>query len=201
MYPFFESIRILNGKPMNLEFHQTRLNKTFNIFYPNVLNHNLQKLITQTPDISQFSGKLRFSYSSLQWKIELIDYTSFFFNDFRMVFTQNFSYPYKFSERLWFESIKESHKEFQEVIIVKNGFITDASAYNLAFFNGTKWITPSTPLLEGTMRASLLSLQIIHLGEIKASDLYLYKKFKLINALNPFETSVEYNIDQIYNNL
>jgi 4-amino-4-deoxychorismate lyase len=43
-----------------------------------------------------------------------------------------------------------------DIIIVRNGFVTDASYANLIFRKGDEWFTPATFLLAGTMRAFLL---------------------------------------------
>jgi 4-amino-4-deoxychorismate lyase len=43
-----------------------------------------------------------------------------------------------------------------DVLIVKNGFVTDTSYSNIVFTDGLRWIMPDTPLLRGTMREKLL---------------------------------------------
>ena len=53
-----------------------------------------------------------------------------------------------------------------DVIIVRNGLITDSSYANLIFFDGREWITPKVPLLEGTCRARLLASGKIKTGNI-----------------------------------
>ena len=70
-----------------------------------------------------------------------------------------------------------------DVIIVRNGLITDSSYANLIFFDGREWITPKVPLLEGTCRARLLASGKIKTGNIGIKELSAFKGFKLINAM------------------
>jgi len=63
-------------------------------------------------------------------------------------------YPYKYANRNAFDTLLQSHPDFDEIIIEKDGFITDTTIANLAFYNGTYWLTPEKPLLPGTMRAT-----------------------------------------------
>ena len=71
-----------------------------------------------------------------------------------------------------------------DIIIVKNGNLTDSSYSNLAFNDGSKWITPSTPLLTGTRRGQLIESGELYEEELKVSDLKYFHSCSLINALN-----------------
>ena len=74
-----------------------------------------------------------------------------------------------------------------EILIIKNGYVTDCSIGNLIFRQGTQWFTPDTPLLEGTQRAKLLTQGRIKVRSILATDLHLFEEVRLINALNGLE--------------
>ena len=78
---------------------------------------------------------------------------------------------------------REKAPSYDEVIIVKDGYITDTSYTNLCFFDGTTWFTPDTPLLPGTMRQRLLDQGIIKEKSIPLSDLNKYQSISLINAM------------------
>lgn len=201
MFPFFESIRIMAGKAVNLDLHQKRINRTFSKFYPHEPGFALNTLISGVTYPHNFSGKLRFLYSSVGWKMEYEEYHPMRFSAFALIRADQINYSYKFSERLFFEQSKKCLPDLHEAILVKNGYLTDASAYNLALFNGGEWHTPTNALLAGTMRESLLTQEVLLPRDIKTSDLVHYRKFKLINALNPFETATEYDINLIYNKL
>ncbi|MEA3462083.1 MAG: hypothetical protein U9R49_09400, partial [Bacteroidota bacterium] len=59
------------------------------------------------------------------------------------------------------------------------------------------WVTPDTPLLPGTMRASLLKKGKISGHRIAPEDLNGYQKLKLINAMNDLEHAPELPIASI----
>lgn len=84
-----------------------------------------------------------------------------------------------------------------QLLIVKNEYLTDSSLSNLAFYDGYRWLTPLDPLLKGTMRASLIADWKIHEETIQLKHLSLFKKFKLINAMNPLDSTIEYSMDLI----
>jgi 4-amino-4-deoxychorismate lyase len=87
-----------------------------------------------------------------------------------------------------------THKSADEILIIKNGFVTDTSFSNIVFFDGIKWITPSTYLLNGTQRQQLLQQGAIIEEEIRPSDLKHFRFAKLINAMLDLETSPSIDI-------
>jgi 4-amino-4-deoxychorismate lyase len=95
----------------------------------------------------------------------------------------NISYPWKSTNRSMLVKQREKAPSYDEVIIVKDGDITDTSYTNLCFFDGTTWFTPDTPLLPGTMRQRLLDQGIIKEKSIPLSDLNKYQSISLINAM------------------
>ena len=73
-----------------------------------------------------------------------------------------------------------------EILIVKNGLLTDTSIANIALWDGYRWSTPRIPLLAGTNRQYLLDNGIIHEADIRADDLGNYSKIRLFNAMIEF---------------
>ena len=80
-------------------------------------------------------------------------------------------------------------EEADDVLIIKNGLVTDASYSNILFFDGKQIVTPSTPLLEGTCRARLLATNRIVEKSISVDELQNFESFQLVNALNDFDES------------
>ena len=70
-----------------------------------------------------------------------------------------------------------------EVIIVRNGLLTDTSYTNIALFDGCEWLTPKLPLLAGTQRASLIDRQRLREADIRADDLWSFDYIALFNAM------------------
>ena len=75
--------------------------------------------------------------------------------------------------------------------------ITDSSIGNLIFYDGKKWLTPSSPLLKGTMRTKLLEGGKIQSRSIQIEDLSGFESLMMINALNPFDQSRALPIENI----
>ncbi|MGD1946112.1 MAG: aminotransferase class IV [Croceivirga sp.] len=73
-----------------------------------------------------------------------------------------------------------------DVLIVKQGHITDSSYANIIFWDGKTWYTPSTYLLKGTKRSQLLHDGLIRETPIELNDLERYQGFQLINAMLDF---------------
>ena len=84
-----------------------------------------------------------------------------------------------------------------DIIIVKNGLVTDSFAANLLFFNGKDWVTPTTPLLKGTKRQLLLDRGIIIEKEIMEEDVFGFQKVGLINAMIDFEEMPIVSVEKI----
>lgn len=84
--------------------------------------------------------------------------------------------------------------ECDDILIIKNGVVSDTSFANIIFFDGQRWVTPKIPLLEGTCRARLIANNTIISQEITLNDLKLFSKFMIINAMLDFDTqrAVEY---------
>lgn len=74
-----------------------------------------------------------------------------------------------------------------DIIIVKNGLITDTSIANLALLKNGVWITPKKPLLKGTMREKLLTEGLLKEADIPAKNLAEFEAIAVMNALRGFE--------------
>jgi 4-amino-4-deoxychorismate lyase len=92
-------------------------------------------------------------------------------------------YHVKFFDRSRLESLYALRGDCDDIIIVKNGLVTDTSMSNLIFLDGARWITPAEPLLAGTCRERLLSEGNITAATIRPKDLDHFIGVKLINAM------------------
>lgn len=90
-----------------------------------------------------------------------------------------------------------SRQAHDEILIIKNGLVTDCFYYNVAFWDGKDWLTPKSPLLGGTARARLLDKGIIREADINAKIINSFEKICLFNALNDFG-KVELSTEQLY---
>ncbi len=67
----------------------------------------------------------------------------------------------------------------------------------MVFGNEDGWVTPDTPLLPGTMRASLLDSGTISVSRITLDDLNKFQTIRLINAMNNFHDANEIPIEAV----
>jgi 4-amino-4-deoxychorismate lyase len=73
-----------------------------------------------------------------------------------------------------------------DIIIIKDGYVTDTSFSNLVFSEGEQLFTPSSFLLNGTKRQQLLRDGKIKEKEIKMADINKYSNVFLINSMADF---------------
>jgi len=177
----FETIKVENGKIFNLKWHNKRLNssrlalfsETKEIFLENYLSPPLQGLF-----------RCRVVYQQEIDSIEFIPYAPKEFSSFKIV-SSNIDYSYKYDDRKKLNALLEP--SFDEIIIEKDGLLTDTSIANIAFYDGENWFTPTTPLLAGTTRARLLNEGFLKLKNIEKENIKSYSYFALMNAMIGFQ--------------
>jgi 4-amino-4-deoxychorismate lyase len=192
MYLLFETIRIKNGIAENLSLHQQRVNRTFIELGAMGSVINLNELIYKHPDLPlQKNGILK---CKVQYDLNGNSYIKFEPYQIRKIRTislqeigQN-DYHYKYTNRNWLQDLL-TKAGTDEIILTKNGYITDASYANLAFYNGDQWITPLVPLLKGTRRAQLIEEGILSTATIHKNQLSMFKYVKIINAMMLWDES------------
>lgn len=198
MSRLIETICIQNGEIRNLEFHQRRVNRSrWKLFGLND-EPNLGEVIksgfgslpigAQRKQLPKEKTKCRIIYGEKLESVEFIPYKIRKINSVKLIENNEIEYPFKFEDRNTFDLMRDSVTE-DEIIIVKKGQITDTSYSNLVFFDGEKWITPASFLLNGTMRQSLLQSEKIIEDEINPKDLNRFFSFKLINAMMDLDES------------
>lgn len=182
MPQFIESIRIENGKAHNLELHQQRIDSTLSQFYP----QSQFSLTTLLPEhLPAERTKWRIVYGETIEHISLTTYVPPRIDTLRLV-EVTFNYEYKYLDREPINQAFAHRQTADDVLIVSNGHLTDTSFCNIAFYNGSEWLTPSSPLLRGTMRESLIKKGIIQELFLSPSSLSQFSHISLFNALNPW---------------
>lgn len=193
----FETIRLQDGILQNIEYHNIRLNHSRKSLYKSPDEINLEQIIKIPATCKTGLYKCRVVYSKEVKNIEFEPYLPHVVKSLRLIEDNQISYNYKYTNRGSLNTLLTKRERFDEILIVKKGFITDTSYSNIIFFDGEKWVTPSTPLLPGTMRSFLLEKNLITERPIKVVDLKSFQKARLINAMNPFETGKDIKIEKI----
>lgn len=193
----FESIRLQDGVLQNIEYHNLRLNHSRELLYKSADSIRLEQIIHIPQTCIQGLYKCKVIYSKTVKNITFEPYTPHAIKSLRLIEADKISYDFKYTNRGSLNELLTKRERFDEILIVKRGYITDTSYSNIIFFDGVKWLTPSTPLLHGTMRSFLLKHEHIAETEIKVADLKQFKKARLINAMLPFESGKDIKIEKI----
>jgi len=180
---FIETIKILDGKVYNIEWHNRRFNQTRLDIFGLDKSINLIEYINPPP-IGLFRCRIVYNIDIIS--IEYIPYSPKVINSFKIV-QSNIDYKYKYSNRDELNSLKESANGYDDIIIEKNGLLTDTTIANIAFFDENEWITPKTPLLKGTIRAKLVNRGFLIPKDINSDKLKHFSNFALMNAMIGFQ--------------
>jgi 4-amino-4-deoxychorismate lyase len=177
-----ETIQILNGTFQNIEYHNVRCYNSRKKLFGSDELWKLENLIKIPSECSEGIFRCRIIYEK---EIKEVTFTPYLYKEIKtlkLVDIGDWEYSYKYADRSFMTNLLNENKGFDEIILVKNGFITDCTIANLAFYDGINWFTPSTPLLKGTKRQQLLDSQMIIEREIRVEDLGDYEGVCLINA-------------------
>jgi len=183
MYPLVESIKLKDGIIQNLEYHQQRMNTSQKELFPEAKPIDLAKVFSTIEMSSLGTFKIRVLYGSTIEKIEIDPYILRSIKSLQLVYDDHIDYHLKFADRQLLNNLYSRRGIYGDIIIVKDGYVTDSYIANLLFFDGIQWITPKTPLLKGTKRQYLLDNGLIYEEEIKADDITGFQKAGMINAM------------------
>ena len=100
-----------------------------------------------------------------------------------MVCDDSIGYDYKSVDRSALNALVTKRGNCDEIVIVKNGMVTDSSYTNLALYDGHEWLTPRRPLLLGTKRAFLLDQGLLKEADLTLADLRRAQRVSLFNAM------------------
>ncbi|KIM11222.1 MAG: hypothetical protein KU37_06140 [Sulfuricurvum sp. PC08-66] len=177
-----ETLLCIDGVAQHLPYHQARLARSYHALFGGDVPFVLERLITPPP---QGRYRCRLLYDAHQTHIEYIPYTLRTSRRLGIVHT-TLEYPYKFAHREPLDSLKKSIEGVDDVILLRDGLISDTTIANIACLIDGVWLTPATPLLAGTTRARLLDEGFLQCGDITLSMLENADSIALMNALTGF---------------
>ncbi len=192
-----ETIMVFNRQPMNLSWHNQRFISSMRSNFGINPKKDLDALITIPPSCGMGLVKCRFVYGPEYVTTEFLPYIRRPVATLKLVHSSTIEYNFKHLDRQNLTDLFDRRGSCDDVIIVKNGLVTDSYYANLVFFDGSDWVTPDTPLLKGTQRARLLSEKIIREATITADDLSSFEKVGLINAFNDLTEMPQIAIENI----
>ncbi len=186
----FETICVQKRQFSNLlSYHEARLNRTRAVLWNVSDPVDLFSVLTIPEDIGPEKYKCRVTYGAEVVSIEWEKYQFRPIQSLRLVEDNSIDYAFKYKNREALNVLHAQRGDCDDVLIVKNGLITDTSYANVAFFDGTAWYTPFQSLLPGAQRAFLLNSGVVVPKEIRVGDLPGYCAVKLFNAMVSWEES------------
>ena len=146
------------------------------------------KLISILPELpTNGLHKLRFIYNKRASSFEIAPYEARKIESLKCVEINTYNYDLKFTDRSGIDRASALRGDCDDVLMTKNGLLTDTSYCNILLFERTDWITLEKPLFKGVQREYLLDERIIKVGEIHMENLTKQESFQLVNTLNPFK--------------
>ncbi len=197
MFPLVETIKILDGKPMNLRWHQNRFMTSFLLHFKKPTHFRLENLIEVPEEYGKGNVKLRFLYNEINCFCQYSQYVQKSIKSLKPVVDNKIDYALKYVDRTNIERLLRLKKDGDDILIIKNNLVTDTSFSNIVFYDGKQWITPNSPLLNGTARTRLLDEGKIIEQRIFLKDIKKFQTYKLINAMLDFETQSDLDISSI----
>jgi 4-amino-4-deoxychorismate lyase len=148
---------------------------------------NLESFLKRLDKPSTGLYKCRITYDEHSKEVEFLPYQFKVIRNLRVVEHDRINYEFKYADRKTIDKLFELRKDCDDIIIVKQGFVTDSSFSNIVFKSGKRWITPWSALLKGTQRQKLLTENKIKEEDVRVEDIRSFQCCKLINALMEFD--------------
>jgi len=185
-----ETIKVEDGKVLNISYHNDRIIRSLYMIYGIRTNQRLENIINVPESAGKGIFKCRVVYDDKTFEVEFLPYTLRSVTSLKLIHSDDICYPYKYIDRTKINRLFDRRGDCDDILIIKNGMVTDSSYANVVFrdFEGN-WVTPSGYLLPGTKRAYLLNKGIISETNIAFRDINKYSELKLINSMIDMENT------------
>jgi 4-amino-4-deoxychorismate lyase len=192
-----ETIRIVDGKPMNAAYHQRRAAESSLEIFGEAIHLEFDNLLIPE-EYQQGLVKCRIVYDVHIHEITFEKYTPRKISSLKLVYDDNIEYATKRLDRSALNALVAQKGDADEVLIVKNGLLTDISYANIVVSIDGALFTPKNCLLKGTRRQQLLDEGIVEERELTAADLKSCNYVILINAMVGLEEMIRILPENIY---
>lgn len=196
MCRLIETICVKDGELLHLSDHQERMDRSVFHLFGSRQAPDLEKHLKVPPEYRMGWIKCRVVY---QHTIEEISWQTYHLRpiaSIALVHDNLLDYSLKYENRSVFEKYIRT-AQTDDVIIVRDGYLTDTSYANIILKSGSEWVTPSTPLLQGTQRKRLIESHVISEEPVRVTDLRKFEGLKYINAMLDIASSPEMTLDTI----
>jgi 4-amino-4-deoxychorismate lyase len=97
---------------------------------------------------------------------------------------EGFVYHFKYADRTMIDRLYAWRGDADDILMMRNGWLTDTSVANIAFLKKDRWYTPAQPLLAGTTWKRLVSAGILIPRPIYKDEFESFESWRVFNAMN-----------------
>jgi 4-amino-4-deoxychorismate lyase len=184
---FIESIRVQDGMLCNLGAHIRRSSNTLQHHFGIAGELPFDELYA-----SAFAGmegdgtglyKLRVVYGREVVSVSLLPYQEPVSITLKAVECDNIDYSFKYEDRSGLAALLQHKGDCDDILIVKDGLVTDTSYGNIVYEMDGELCTPASPLLKGTRRELMLQEGLLRERDLPYGELCKCSAFYMINAM------------------
>lgn len=187
MYPYFETLLAQDGSVRHFEYHRQRMERTLRANGLTVPHSDwfvrLEQELAGLAKERESPSRLHVDYDGSTWSVQTGSAPSRPIRTLRLVEDNRISYPYKSTDRSQLDRLFALRGEADDVLIVKEGHLTDTSIANLLLLRHGEWFTPRQLLLLGTTQVRLVDELHLQFVPIAPRELECYEQLWIINAL------------------
>ncbi len=183
MFHLVETIKVEHRRFHDLSYHTSRMNRSRMELFGRGDVIDLESCLEMPAGLGAGRHKCRVVYNTIILGIEFSPYQLRPIRSLKIVNGAGIDYHYKYVDRRAIDALRELREECDDILISLDGRVSDGSYANVALFDGTRWYTPSTVLLEGTKRARLIDEGTLAVAEVRTADIPSFETIALINAL------------------
>ncbi|HLR37406.1 MAG TPA: aminotransferase class IV [Chitinophagaceae bacterium] len=195
MSRLIETIKIRNGKAYNLKYHNKRMNATRRKIWGCKRDIDLSDKIA-AKKVEELT-KCRVIYDKDIQDIQFVPYELPLIYSLKLVYDNEISYSYKYENRDALKQLFDKRNGCDDILIVKEGKVTDSYFCNVVFEKKGKFYTPYSCLLSGTKRQKLITNERVKEIEVKAEDIQHFDCVHLINAMIDLEDDISVDKENI----
>ncbi len=197
---FFETIKLQNGIPKNLSYHQARVDRTYAHYWgaePKL--HLAETLHRSTRQTEAVLAKCKIIYD-IQGILSITEteYLVRATDALQIIDIQaHENYPYKSLDRRWIEAYVQKLPARTDALFVRDGLVLESSYTNVALLQEGRWYTPSHPLHRGTTLQRFTESGHLIPREIPVHTLKDFEELRLFNAILGWGLGFRFSYSQL----
>lgn len=186
---YIETIRIDDNIVQNIGYHTARMSRNTIVELPPLEMLNPYKI---------GRVKCRIVYSSTEIvSVEFMPYILPTINSLRIVENSEIVYDRKYLDRSVLNELYSKRGDCDDILICKEGLVTDSYFCNVIFQRGEKLYTPESPLLAGTKRQKLIDNRVVDTCRISCDDIASFDSVCLVNAMIDLSDNISVSTTKI----